>query len=129
MLAANIFWLFLLIISSFDRGATHTNEKWYLRVIHFIYKPRAGLTSLDCLVIKNKIPSTFSVNDICSSKKRLCQDAILSHSVATFRFRRAFSFQPSEFNKNRHIKNFSRHNPTSSNNDDDDDGEKMQQVL
>ncbi|CAH3146282.1 unnamed protein product [Porites lobata] len=41
LLTANIFWLFLLIISSFDRCATHANEKWYLRVIHFIYKPRA----------------------------------------------------------------------------------------
>ena len=129
MLTANIFWLFLLIISSFDRGTTHTNEKWYLRVIHFIYKPRAGLTSLDSLVIKNKIPTTFSMDDICRSKKRLCHDVILSHSVATFRFRRAFSFKLSEFNKNRHIKNFLRHNPTSSNDEDDDDGKKMQQVL
>ena len=124
LLTANISWLFLLIISSFDRCATHANEKWYLRVIHFIYKPRAGLTSLDCLVIKNKIPTTFSVDDIYSSKKRLCQDAILSHPVATSRFRRAFSFKSSEFNKNRHIVNFLRHNPTSSNNDDDDDGKK-----
>ena len=124
MLTANIFWLFLLIISSFDKGTTHTNEKWYLRVIHFIYKPRAGLTLLDSLVIKNKIPTTFSVDDICSSKKRLCHDAISRHSVATFHFRRPFSFKSSEFNKNRHIKNFLRHNPTSSNNEDDDDGKK-----
>ena len=49
------------MISSFDRGRTHTNEKWYLRLIHFIYKPRAGLSSLDSLVIKTKIPTTFSV--------------------------------------------------------------------
>ena len=49
-----IFWLFLLMISSFDRGTTHTNEKWYFGLIHFIYKPRAGLTSLDSLVIKTK---------------------------------------------------------------------------
>ena len=133
MLSANMFWLFLLIISSFDRGTTHTNETWYLRVIHFIYKPRAGLTSLDCLVIKNKIPTTFSVDEICSSKKRLRHDVILSHCVGTFRFCRVFFFKSSEFNKNRHIKDFLRYNPTSSNNHDDDSGKKkfkkMQQIL
>ena len=124
MLTANMFWLFLLIISSFDRCATHTNEKWCLRVIQFIYKPRAGLTSLDCLVIKNKIPTTFSVDEICSSKKRLRHDVIWSHSVGTFRFCRVFSFKSSEFNKNRRIKDFLRYNPTSSNNHDDDSGKE-----
>lgn len=122
------------MISSFDRGTTHTSEKWYLRLIHFIYKPRAGLTSLDSLIIKFKIPTTFSVDEICSKKNRLCHDAILSHSVATFRFRRAFSFKSSEFNKNRHISRIVGVITllVSSNNHDDDNGKKnlkMQQIL
>ena len=57
-------------------------------------------------------------------EKEIMPGRILSHPVATSRFRRAFSFKSSEFNKNRHIVNFLRHNPTSSNNDDDDDGKK-----
>ena len=134
MLTANIFWLFLLIISSFDRGTTHTNEKCYLRVIHFIYKPRAGLTSLDCLIMKNKIPTTFSVDEICSSKQGLCHVLILSHSVATFRFRPVFSFKSLEFHQNRHISRIvcAITLLASSNSHDDDDGKKnlkMQQIL
>ena len=58
----------------------------------------------------------------------------MSHSVGTFRFCRVFSFKSSEFNKNRHIKDFLRYNPTSSNNHDDDSAgkkkfKKMQQIL
>ena len=115
------------MISSFDRGATHTNEKWYLRLIPFIYKPRAGLTSLDSLVIKTKILTIFfSVDEICSSKKRLCHDVILSHSVATFRFRGVFSFKSSEFQQNRHISRIVCVITllASSNNHDGDDGKK-----
>ena len=120
------FWLFLLMISSFDSGTTHTNEKWYFRLIHFIYKPRAGLTSLDSLVIKTKILTTFSVDEICSSKKRLCHDVILSHSVATFRIRGVFSFKSPEFQQNRHISRIVcvRTLLASSNNHDNDDGKK-----
>ena len=111
------------MISSFDRGTTHTNEKWYLRLIPFIYKPRAGLTSLDSLVIKTKILTIFFLDgwDMQLEKEimpwrniePLC--GYLSFSWRVFLQIVGIS------TKSSHIKNCLRYNP---NNHDGDDGKK-----